>query len=242
MSNFKIHLPFYTKKILLKIFDLVNDHPDIIVQRVKNLDNDYTKIGNFIFDKKNKNKKIILLGKFDKMLPIPRFTKFLLKDTEIKKKDKKNYERMNYVDVTEKDFIENIDTLIENESEHRASFKLGSKKYTIDVYKLWFVSNDKSPVKLRMKDIQRVIFGTDDLEEIKSQPIWGETSLNDIVPESDHMMRITMADLDIPILFSNYKRQFQMIDGMHRLAKAILLKNKYIYGIEISKDDLSLVK
>jgi hypothetical protein len=104
------------------------------------------------------------------------------------------------------------------------------------------VSNDKSPVKLRMKDIQRVIFGTDDLEEIKSQPIWGETSLNDIVPESDHMMRITMADLDIPILFSNYKRQFQMIDGMHRLAKAILLKNKYIYGIEISKDDLSLVK
>ena len=56
MSVVKIHLPFYTKKILLKSINLMNDECELIVQDINDFkvnkgkqDDLYKKIGDFVF-------------------------------------------------------------------------------------------------------------------------------------------------------------------------------------------------
>ncbi|MBA42514.1 MAG: hypothetical protein CMF62_00705 [Magnetococcales bacterium] len=235
MSNVKLHLPFYSKNIVETLLKLVNKDKNILVQHVSNLDNSYEKIGKFIFDKNNKNRNIILLGDTkDLKLPIPRFSKFIIPNKKISKKTKKMYDSLNYIDANENDLINDIDSFLNTQSSHTAKFQLGGKERTIDVYKLWYVTKDEKHVKLKSRDVSKAIFGTSNINKIKNTKLWGGVKINDLQMDDDHMMRITLADLDTPILFTiNKKGEFQMIDGLHRLVKAMMIKSKDIYGINV---------
>lgn len=54
-----------------------------------------------------------------------------------------------------------------------------------------------------------------------------------------HEKRVKFSDLSFPIIVTLYHQKLLVIDGAHRLEKAIQKKDKQIQGVVIKSDDLS---
>lgn len=81
-------------------------------------------------------------------------------------------------------------------------------------YKLWFYTKDLPLYRISVDWIYEKIFGITD-------NVWDDNILSNY-----HKSTIDKADLRYPILL--YKKSYENIDGEHRIAKAKLLKRKYI--------------
>jgi hypothetical protein len=55
-------------------------------------------------------------------------------------------------------------------------------------------------------------------------------------------IRIRSADLSAPILVTTWQEKFVVLDGLHRLAKAVYQSEKYIYGKYIPNEVMPIFK
>jgi hypothetical protein len=113
--------------------------------------------------------------------------------------------------------------------------KFNGKVY--DVYKLWWKS-DPLPVHYRsVETLTRTLFGTVDVLGLK---LWGnETVAEALENRSDEYDRIKNAQLTFPILLTRVESRLVLLDGSHRLVKAVLKENTYIPVKIISRKTLS---
>lgn len=238
MSSVKIHLPYYTEKILLKMIELMNNN-NLIVQNIdefkKKIDGNkpsldilYNKIGNFIFTSKHDN--IFLIGDTKNlMLPIPLSSKVLLKDTSVSSSQKKRYILMGYTELTEKEIINELLNYLNSSSKHTCGFeKKNGTLAKFDVFKLWFYSYGMQATKFDVDNIMEYVYGTANIDEIKKIKLWNNTTLNNINKYPDHARRLNDADINVPILMTIYNGSPKMLDGVHRLIKSFVTGEKYI--------------
>ena len=61
-------------------------------------------------------------------------------------------------------------------------------------------------------------------------------------PTKDHPERIGTANINVPILVTKTKDGLVVLDGLHRLAKAVLQDIKELKGKLVNKEDLEKVK
>jgi hypothetical protein len=232
MSIVKIHLPFYTKNILLKAISLMNDTSNLIVQDIKELNNDkdlYKNIGNYIF-KQDKYSKLFLLGDTKGLdLPIPITSKILLKDKNISKTCRNKYLKLQYAEMEETDIIHELEGYMKSPLFHIGGFeRKNGEMFKLDVYKLWFYSHNLNPVKFTVSNVMEYVFGTDDIDIIKDMKMWGKVSLNNINDYPDHVQRLHDADTTYPIIMTMYNKKPKLLDGTHRLLKAFVTNKKHI--------------
>lgn len=94
-------------------------------------------------------------------------------------------------------------------------------------------------LKLRELDLPVVEFDIDKLIWNFDLPFWNKDGtddwnltpwdvINKIEDSNGHQKRVEMADIQFPILLLNKKDEWLIIDGVHRLVKTFLAKNKTI--------------
>ena len=246
MSSMKLHLPFYTKNILLKAISLMNEECDLIVQDItdfkqKNINNNnlYKSIGEFIFSYDD-NTKLILLGDTGKLvLPTPPSSKIILQHTDVNKASYNRYIKLGYTSMTETNIIKELLDIIKSSSVHTCGFldKTG-KMLKYDVYKLWFESNDLEAVKFEVSNVMEYVFGSSNMNVIQNLKLWDTVTLKNINKHQDHASRLLYADINIPIIMTIYNKEPKLLDGMHRLLKAYTTKKKFIKVILVEKKQL----
>ena len=247
MSVVKIHLPFYTKKILLRAINLMNDECELIVQDIMDFkknkisQNDlYKKIGNFVFSQPD-DRKIFLLGDTGNlMLPIPWSAKILLKNNnDISESIINRYKKLGYVEMTEDEIIKELKNINKSTTKHTCAFsKVNDLSAKYDVYRLWFESHGKKPITFTTVNIMEYVFGTSDWEEIKKLKLWGPVTLTNINSHQDHARRLYNADVNTPILMTMYNKEPKLLDGTHRLIKSFIQNKKNIKVIILEKKEL----
>jgi len=243
MSLVKLHLPFYTEKILLKIIDLMNDMTDLIVQNVDEFnetgDKQYNKIGDFIFNQ-DKDSKIFLLGDYSiTQLPIPWSTRIILKHKSVSESKIKKYTKMRYEVMTEKKIINELVNLVKSDSSHTCGFNKNNKMSQYDVYRLWFETHNAKTIKYTVPNVMEYIHGSSDWDDIVKIKLWDKkVTLANINNFPYHVQRINRADLNIPILMTMHNKQPELLDGLHRLIKAYLTNEKTIKVIMVDKQQL----
>lgn len=247
MSLIKLHLPFYTKNILLKIINIMKTSNDLVICDIDDLEGSkkkdpeklYKEIGELIFKPKNK-KKIFLLGDTGNLiLPIPRFTKLLLDSDDLKKKSKNKYLSLGYDLMNEKTIISELTHLLNSTSSHTAGFKRkdGSMaKY--NVYRLWYETHNDKPIIFEVNNVLEYIYGFTEWEKLKKEKLWGNATLDKITNYPDHVERINNANLEYPIIITIYNAKPILLDGTHRLMKAYMTNKKTIKVIIIDKKKL----
>ena len=239
----KLHLPFYTEKILLKLFELINNYDLDIVHvsnfHAKNNADLYKKIGEYIFSKP-KDTNIIIIGETNTLeLPIPPKSKLLLTSSKVSKTNQKKYKKVNYIPTSEKQIINNIESRIVESFSHTGGFenKVG-EMMLFDILKLWYLTNNIQSIKFEVYDVINEALGTRDPDEIDEIKLWDDVSINNINKNSNHYKRIKKADLNKPILMTIYNKKPYLVDGWHRLIKAYILKEEYIPVRMIPRDIL----
>ena len=244
MSLVKLHLPFYTQKILLKIIDLMNDMTDLIVQNVDEFnesgDKLYKKIGDFIF-KQDTNSKIFLLGDSGtNQLPIPWSTRIILKHKSVSNSKFKKYEKMRYESMSEKKIIDELENFAKSSSTHVCGFNKGKGKVSkYDVYRLWFETHGAKSKKYTVSNVIEYVYGSSEWEDMIKVKLWDKkVTLANINNFPHHVQRINRADLNIPVLMTMYNKEPQLLDGVHRLIKAYLTNERTIKVIMVDKKQL----
>ena len=66
--------------------------------------------------------------------------------------------------------------------------------------------------------------------------------LKNLDSEPSHAKKINKADLTYPIDLYFYKNEWIILDGVHRLAKALLLKNRTILVRRITEKNIDTIK
>ena len=246
MSVVKIHLPFYTKKILLKSINLMNEECDLVVQDIIDFkvnktsqDDLYKKIGNFIFSYSNDTKIFLLGDTGTMMLPIPWSSKILLKSDEVSNINRNKYIKLGYMEMTEDEIIKELKNINKSTSRHTCGFsKVNDTLITYDVYRLWFESHSKKPITFTTNNIMEYVYGTSDWEEIKKIKLWGHVTLTNINSHQDHARRLYNADENIPVLMTMYNKEPKLLDGVHRLIKSYINNKKNMKVILLDKKEL----
>lgn len=237
MSNVKLHLPFYTKEILLKLMDLIKEETDMRIIHIKDFPKTekqlYTKLGKFIFD--NEDQKLIILGDTGKLnLPIPHISKIIFKHKSVSDARYKFYKKMGYFTVKEKELSQKnkIITMLHSTFTHTGGF---SDRY-FDVFKLWYLTRNLKQIKFEVSDVMEALFGPEWEEEIHHHKFWRNVKLKNIKKKKhkEHYDRIKNADLKYPIMMTEDNDIF-LVDGFHRLLKSYLAKKKYIDVLMIPK-------
>ena len=244
MSQVKLHLPFYTKKILLKMINLMNNDADLLIKDVSTYkvtgDDLYNKIGEVIFNQSSEV-NIFLLGDTNKLrLPLPCTTKILIKDKiDISDRKKTIYTNLGYKEMTEAQILKNLDKFLTATTTHICEFdKKNGKIVAYDVYRLWFEANKLKPITYELTNIFEYTYGITTHDEIKRLKLWGSVTLDNLSKYPDHINRINNADLTLPIIMTMYNKEPKLLDGLHRLVKAYLLDKKTVKVIILDKKHL----
>lgn len=235
MSNVKIHLPFYTKKILLELIELtekINTMKIIHINKLKKK-NLFKQLGKIIFDEENADKNIIILGDTKKTLvPMSRRSKLILKHKSVDKNKYNYYKKLGYDSISENELVDTTELfdLLTSSTSHVGGYYEDGELVKLDIYKLWFLTENTKSVKFEVGDVLNQIIDEKYMEKgkLKKFKIWGKVSLSNIRKHPKHMTRLKMADIKLPILMTTEGGQPQLIDGWHRLMKAYIMKEKYI--------------
>jgi len=231
----RLHLPFYNNKILLHLIEEMNMNPNLVVKNLddissKNTKDKYRKIGNFIFGFPD-SVKIILLGQTGSMiLPIPWDTKILY-TKGISENKSKTYRRLGYTEKKEKEVFHIIERVINGHTKHTCSITTrDGNNMRFDVYRLWFYSNDIKPIQFELWNVIEYVYGVDNYKDLEKTKLWGSRiTLKNIANNKQHAERLMNAHVDLPIIMMMNKGMPVLLDGNHRLLKAVILKKKHIY-------------
>lgn len=231
MSIVKLHLPFYNDKVLLKIISVMNDRCEIVCQDIHDLGAKsshelYEKIGQLIFEL-DSSIQLILLGDSGKLqLSIPESSRFVIKSSSDKIKP---YLSMGYKPISERSLLTTLEDKLDHESIHHAGMQMKDGKILMfDVYKLWYLTNDIKPIKFEVTDVLEQVFGTSDYKSLKNLPLWEDITLANIKKHPEHYKRVKNADLSCPILMIIHNKTPTLVDGLHRLIGAFMMKEKFI--------------